>query len=108
MKAKNILDKFTILQTVHIHFLLSIPVDKKIKPLIETCGNLVLDPDGHRVNFFKVENEEDEMAQVEEEDKAQGTQEGLEEKFWRQHDIDVDEMSERNKIKDRMDAQEHF
>ncbi|EGT35920.1 hypothetical protein CAEBREN_07642 [Caenorhabditis brenneri] len=53
LKRKNILEKFTIPQVAHIHFLLSIPVDEKIKSLIEVCGKLVLDSDGHRVNFFK-------------------------------------------------------
>ncbi|EGT35930.1 hypothetical protein CAEBREN_22735 [Caenorhabditis brenneri] len=95
LNGKNILEKFTIL--AHIVFLLSIPVDKKMKPLIETCGNLVLDPDGHRINFFKsfdgkvwsgthskwhgksktAENEEEEMAQVEEEDDAQRMQDRM-------------------------------
>ncbi|CAL2048200.1 unnamed protein product [Caenorhabditis brenneri] len=90
-----------------------------MRTLIETCGNLVLDPDGHRINFFKssdgkvwsgvhrkwhgkskkLENDEDEMAPVEEEDEAQRTQEALEDKFWRQHAIDVAEMSEKIKFR---------
>ncbi|CAL2047905.1 unnamed protein product [Caenorhabditis brenneri] len=28
-------------------------MDDKMRTLIETCGELVLDSDGHRINFFK-------------------------------------------------------
>ncbi|EGT37427.1 hypothetical protein CAEBREN_25053 [Caenorhabditis brenneri] len=87
LNGKNILEKFTIPQLAHIVFLLSIPVDKRMKKLVG--------------------NEEEEMPQVEEDDEAQRIQEALEEKFSRQHEIEVAEMSERNRIQDQMNDYAH-